>query len=92
VKREVLLEALAGALPELRVRGIAAGLHVLLELPAGVSERDMVVAAERDGVRLRGLGLYTREHAQGPALVLGYGLPSEHQLREAVAVVAGALA
>jgi GntR family transcriptional regulator/MocR family aminotransferase len=41
-KRAVLLEAIAAALPDARVRGIAAGLHVLLELPDGVEEAAVV--------------------------------------------------
>jgi GntR family transcriptional regulator/MocR family aminotransferase len=89
-KRGALLEALATALPDARVRGIAAGLHVLLELPAGVEEAAVVERAGTAGVRVQGLRDFTRALPQPPALVLGYGLPTVRELREAVAAIAGA--
>jgi GntR family transcriptional regulator/MocR family aminotransferase len=90
-KRSTLLDALAAALPGARVRGIAAGLHVVLELPSGADE-DAVVAATREaGVHLHGLGTFTRVHRQPPSLVLGYGLPSQRELRQAVEAIAAAV-
>jgi GntR family transcriptional regulator/MocR family aminotransferase len=89
-KRAELLEAIDTALPDARVRGIAAGLHVLLELPAGVDEAMVVARAGLEGVRVQGLADFTRAHPQLPALVLGYGLPTARELREAVAVIAAA--
>ncbi|HVX34438.1 MAG TPA: PLP-dependent aminotransferase family protein [Solirubrobacterales bacterium] len=89
-KRAALLEAIAAALPAARVRGIDAGLHLLLELPAGVEEADVVGRAAAAGVRVQGLADFTRAHPQPPALVLGYGLPTVRELREAVAVIAEA--
>jgi GntR family transcriptional regulator/MocR family aminotransferase len=91
-KRATLLDALAEALPGARVRGIAAGLHVVLELPAGASEAAVVERARQGGVHVHGLASFTRTHAHPPSLVLGYGLPSERELREAVAVIAAASA
>jgi GntR family transcriptional regulator / MocR family aminotransferase len=89
-KRAALLEAIADALPGVRARGIAAGLHLLLELPAGVDEAAVVAGAAGAGIRVQGLRDFTRAHPQPPALVLGYGLPSVRELREAVAVIADA--
>jgi GntR family transcriptional regulator/MocR family aminotransferase len=91
-KRAVLLEAIATALPGARVRGIAAGLHVLLELPEGVDEAAAVGDAAAAGVRVQGLRDFTRVHPGPPALVLGYGLPTVRELREAVAIIADACA
>jgi GntR family transcriptional regulator/MocR family aminotransferase len=91
-KRAALLEALAAALPDGRVRGIDAGLHVLLELPPGIAEAKVVEAAAAAGVKVQGLADFTRAHPGPPALVLGYGLPSIRDLREAVDVIAGATA
>ncbi len=87
-KRAILLEALATALPGARVRGIAAGLHCVLELPDGADEADVVARAAGAGVHVQGLASFTRAHPQPPSLVLGYGLPSERELREAVATIA----
>jgi GntR family transcriptional regulator/MocR family aminotransferase len=91
-KRAVLLEALAAKLPEARVRGIDAGLHVLLELPPMAEEAKVVEQAAAAGVRVQGLADFTRAHPGPPALVLGYGLPSIRELREAVDVIASAAA
>ena len=51
-RRDVLVEALARDLPDARVTGVAAGLHALVELPAGIEEADAVARA-----RARGIGL-----------------------------------
>jgi GntR family transcriptional regulator/MocR family aminotransferase len=91
-KRAALLEALAELLPEGRVRGIAAGLHALVELPAGVGERAALAAAERRGVRAYALADYTRRHRRPPSVVVGYGTPTERELREAVGVLAKSVA
>jgi GntR family transcriptional regulator / MocR family aminotransferase len=64
-KRTVLLEAIAATLPDARARGIAAGLHVLLELPEGVEEAAVVAGALATGVRVQGLRDFTRP--SGPA-------------------------
>lgn len=89
-KRAALLAALAAVLPDARVRGIDAGLHVLLELPPGVDEAKAVERAAAGGVSVQGLADFTRAHPGPPALVLGYGLPSIRELREAVEVIAAA--
>ena len=90
-KRAVLLDALAAELPGARVRGIAAGLHAVLELPDGAAEGEIVARAAAAGVHVQGLASFTRAHPQPPSLVLGYGLPGERELRQAVATIAAAL-
>ena len=87
-KRETLLDAVAAALPDARVRGIAAGLHAVIELPDGIDEGAVVGGAKRAGVHVQGLAAFTRAHPHPPSLVVGYGLPSERELRRAVEVIA----
>ena len=87
----MLLEALTDALPAARVRGIAAGLHAVLELPTGAVEIEVIGRTAAAGVHVQGLGAFTRTHPQPPGLVLGYGLPGERELRDAVAAIAAAL-
>ncbi len=89
-KRAALLDAIAAGLPGARVRGIAAGLHAVLELPRGVAEAEMVAGARDRGVHVHGLATFTRAHPHPPSLVLGYGLPSERELRQAVDAIAAA--
>ena len=83
-RRDVLVGALERRLPDVEVRGIAAGLHVLAVLPAGVEERRVLQEARVRRIALTGLS----EHAVRPtgeqALVLGYAVSAEAGLRAAV--------
>ena len=92
-RREALLTALGRALPEGRVSGIAAGLHVVLDLPAGVRAADVVrLGAVRD-VALSDIRRY-RVSPDAPApeqLVLGYGDLADPLVEEAVALLAAAV-
>lgn len=75
-RRDRLVAAMAGCAPRVRVSGIAAGLHAVLELPApGPSEDELAGRAEQRGLALAGLVLFG---GAGPALVVGYGTPPEH--------------
>jgi GntR family transcriptional regulator/MocR family aminotransferase len=68
------------------VSGIAAGLHALVELPRGSSEREVLAAAAARRLALEGLGAYAAAaHDLGPALVLGYAKPPEHAFAAALA-------
>jgi GntR family transcriptional regulator/MocR family aminotransferase len=74
------------------VRGIAAGLHALVELPAGISETEACGAAAAQGLAITGLETYrTGPAAHGPALIVGYATPPEHDYRAAVAALARAI-
>src|SRR4051812_41785318 len=90
-RRDALLEALAERLPQVEVRGIAAGLHVLAVLPPGSDEERVLEEAQARGISLYGLG----EHAVAPreaALLLGYAVSPEPAIRAAVAKLAEAVA
>ncbi|MCC3767719.1 PLP-dependent aminotransferase family protein [Streptomyces sp. UNOC14_S4] len=87
-RRDRLVAALAGYAPHIRVSGIAAGLHVVLDLPAG-TERTTLRAAAWQGLALEGLSRF--RHEQFPAdregLVVGYGTPPEHAFPGALAAL-----
>ncbi|MGI5273548.1 PLP-dependent aminotransferase family protein [Nonomuraea sp. CA-218870] len=70
-RRDALVEALAGELPEVRVRGIEAGLHVYLELPPGWDEDRVVAAALELGLVAEPVGPM-REGDGTPAVVAGF--------------------
>jgi GntR family transcriptional regulator/MocR family aminotransferase len=80
-RRDLLLSRLAALQPraDFTVHGIAAGLHVLLGLPAPVLERTVLDLAAREDVDL--LGLSAHWHRPGPrhppGIIVGYGCPSE---------------
>ena len=76
-RRDRLVAAVARCSPRVRVSGIAAGLHAVLELPAdGPGEAELAARAERQGLALAGMASFGS--GAGPALVVGYGTPPEH--------------
>jgi GntR family transcriptional regulator/MocR family aminotransferase len=92
-RRDTLTSAVAEHAPGLRLVGLEAGCHALLELPAGVAEDDVVHSALRRGVRVHGLSRYRVDapragEADGTAaLVLGYGNVNEERIRRGVEVL-----
>jgi GntR family transcriptional regulator/MocR family aminotransferase len=91
-RRDRVAAALAEHLPEGRVRGVAAGLHVLLELPAGSDAAAVVRRAAAAGVRVANLDTYRfLDLPEAPGLVLGYGNLADHQVDDAVARLAAAV-
>ncbi len=69
------------------VTGIAAGLHVVLELPDAKTERQVVVRAAERGLAIDGLERYRAPTAScdRAGLVIGYGRPPEHAYTTALA-------
>jgi GntR family transcriptional regulator/MocR family aminotransferase len=91
-RRDALSAALKKHLPRLRVHGVAAGLHVYIELPAGANERAIVDAAQQRSIRVYGAASYrARPSAGPPALVVGYGALREERIDEAVRQLARVL-
>ncbi|MEQ4725061.1 PLP-dependent aminotransferase family protein [Nonomuraea sp. B19D2] len=79
-RRDQLTTTLARRAPHIRVSGIAAGLHAVLDLPPG-TEDAALRAARRLGLALDGLGAYRHPAGAMPprdGLVIGYGTPPEH--------------
>ena len=78
-RRDDLVAALAERAPEVRVSGIAAGLHVILELPPG-TEQSVIRAAHWQGLALEGLSAYRHPEAPGEGregLMVGYARPTD---------------
>lgn len=91
-RRDLLVAALAEALPEATVRGIAAGLHATVELPADDDERAILGEAHARGIDLTTMGPFWSAAATGPpTLLLGYGQIAEHAIPTAVRELAAAV-
>jgi GntR family transcriptional regulator / MocR family aminotransferase len=91
-RRDQLMDALKTHLPHLQARGIAAGLHVMIELGPDADERKIVEAAARQSIRVCGASIYSSNPSAGtPALVLGYGALKESTIAEAVKILASVL-
>ena len=84
-RRNTLIGALAEQLPELSVRGAAAGLHLIAWLPDQADESAIADAAADRGVAVLTLHEDCSVTAPlGPALLLGYGLITETAIPRAV--------
>jgi GntR family transcriptional regulator/MocR family aminotransferase len=92
-RRDRLVHALERHLPDCTVRGIAAGLHVLVELPHAVSDVQVAARAADAGISVEPVAHYRieRRHAR-QALVVGYGRLSEEAVDPAVAALARVVA
>ena len=88
-RRDALVAALASELPNARVEGVAAGLHLVLELDR--HEPAAVRAASEAGVGLAAMGEHVMAAPREPALILGYARIDEPALRVAASVLAEAL-
>jgi GntR family transcriptional regulator/MocR family aminotransferase len=92
-RRDRLIAALQREAPQVRVSGIAAGLHALLELPSGQDEAEVVARAARNGLAIEGLSAYAADgHRHRPALVVGYATPPAHAFTGAMARLCTVLA
>jgi GntR family transcriptional regulator/MocR family aminotransferase len=91
-RRDRLVAALRRDAPRVRIAGVAAGLHALLELPPGEREQDAVARAAAHGVAVMGLDtLRIGGPRHGPALVVGYATPPEHAFTSALARLTAAV-
>src|SRR5215217_2308994 len=92
-RRDRLVQALAARLPEARLLGVAAGLHLLVHLDPTVDCAAVVTRAAANGIRVADLATYRcRDDAVAPGLVLGYGNLADPQIEEGVALLASAVA
>jgi len=87
MRRDVLMGAIREFLPIATPAGIAAGLHVTLQLPNCIDEVKVCEAVARRGVAIEGIGKYRLSGKGAPALLLGYGSASEASLRAAVRII-----
>lgn len=94
-RRARVAAVVAERLPGCAVGGLPAGLHCLVELPAGTPEAAVVAAAARRGVRLEGLSAFAAagaDESRRPAVVVGYGAPGAHAFDAALDAAADAIA
>ncbi len=98
IRSDVLAGAVAQHAPGLRLVGLDAGCHAVLELPAGVAEADVVRSALHHAVRVHGVSHYRVDapraaEAHVPAaLVLGFGNVGEERILHGVDVLGGIIA
>lgn len=89
-RRDALVLALGEHLPEITVRGVSAGLHLLAELPYGWDEASVTDRAEECGLAVEPVG--PMRYAPGPpALLMGFARLPVHRADQTIRALAGAL-
>ena len=92
-RRDAMVAALNKYLPDVRIHGVAAGLHVLIELWQGIDELALVQAAKEQSIRVEAASAYlTRPRTSPPGLLLGYSSLSEESIPKAVKALASVVA
>ncbi|MDT5016726.1 MAG: GntR family transcriptional regulator / MocR family aminotransferase, partial [Mycobacterium sp.] len=87
-KRDALLRGLTEAMPAASVKGVAAGLHVLVTFPdADVDDVALAEELREAGVRVHPLSWHRRLPGP-PGLVIGYAAHPPDRLRQAAATIA----
>jgi GntR family transcriptional regulator/MocR family aminotransferase len=94
LRRDRLVAALAERAPHVKVTGIAAGLHALLELPPGTELSVVHQRAARESLALSDLARLTYAPPAEPrsAVIVGYATPPDHLFPGALAALCRALA
>jgi GntR family transcriptional regulator/MocR family aminotransferase len=92
IRRDLLVAELERRLPACEVTGVAAGLHLVVQLPDGMHASTTVREAEARGLHVVDLDRYRASGSGPPALVLGYGNITDALVPEAVSVLADVLA
>ena len=90
-RRDLLIHALETRLPGHPIEGVAAGVHLLLRLPAGVSDTRVVEQACARGLRVEALSSHCIAPSASGGLVLGYGRLHETAIPAAVRELADVL-
>ena len=92
-RRAIVLQTLERVSPGLRLTGLAAGFHGVLELAAGVDEASVVARVAERSVRVAGMASFTRARRDlPPSLVLGFGNVDDETVMEAIVRIGDVLA
>ena len=90
MKHDTLMNALKVFPKSCRIKGENAGVHLLLELPAGCDEEWFVEEAAKHGVHIQGLSsccFAEQKVIQVPTLILGYAVLKEEEISSAVGIL-----
>lgn len=86
-KYQVLIASIAEHLgDQARIIGGPAGLHLLLEIVTRLSEDELIIRAEKNGVRVYPTSIYydVKQTQQKPKLLLGFGGLSHHEIEDGI--------
>lgn len=88
-RHDVMVSSLKPLLKFCRLSGENAGVHLLLEFPAGVTEEELVGRAAESGIKVYGASGYDIECAErkNATILLGYANMQEERIKEAVGIL-----
>jgi GntR family transcriptional regulator / MocR family aminotransferase len=91
-RRDIVIRTLGEELPEVPLRGIAAGLHLIAELGSSSEEAAATEAARAAGVAVEPLAVHTLPGYSGPrGLIIGFGRTPEPTIARATRALAEVL-
>jgi GntR family transcriptional regulator/MocR family aminotransferase len=91
-RRDAMVAAIHEHLARVRILGVAAGLHLLLELPTHLDEDGVVAAASARRVRVYGGRVYHAAPSSAPpSLLVGYGGVGERGMDRGIRALAEAI-
>jgi len=85
-RRDAMIAAIRTHLPQARVHGAAAGLHLMITFDIPVSDADVAAAALAHGVKVQPLSWHYQQ-ANTPGLVLGYAASTRSDAAEGIAIL-----
>jgi GntR family transcriptional regulator/MocR family aminotransferase len=91
-RRDRLLQALGRRVPGLEIRGAAAGMQILLNLPTDVDDIELVDKAASQGINISALSPLHLTPRPQRGLLIGYGRLPEPSIEQAVEALGAALA
>ncbi len=86
-RRDAVVAALRTYLPNGQISGVAAGLHLVVELPPGSDDAGLAARARAAGLGPLALSELRLRAGGRPGLVLGYAAHSPHELTRAVRIL-----
>jgi GntR family transcriptional regulator / MocR family aminotransferase len=89
-RRDAMIEAIARHLPDARVHGAAAGLHLMITFDASFADVDLAAASIERGVKVQPLSWHRQRPGQ-PGLVLGYAAATPSDINEGIATLGSLL-
>ena len=88
-RRDAMIQALSTHLPNARVHGAAAGLHLMITFDSKVDDIELAAAAALErGVKVQPLSWHYQRPGP-PGLVLGYAASTAAAIAEGIATIAG---
>jgi GntR family transcriptional regulator/MocR family aminotransferase len=89
-RRDAMIEAIGTHLPQARIHGAAAGLHLMITFDAAFADTDLAAAALARGVKAQPLSWHY-QRPNKPGLVLGYAAAAPADIAQAMAIIGAAL-